>query len=428
MLPINDYYFPLQTGGSSKEEQEKSITITSNGVNKVTPDAGKSLSKVSITTNVPQSGVPEQGVIFSDYDSSGYPHTATIKNIYTQLVSSILGAAVIINMTDAILANFCVDNTNSNYFKNIETINISITSKLGQDQFCFYAKNMFINLYNLKTINFIDQTFTTVIYSGERLFKNTGFTELSLNNIALDGTSSGMFESCKQLTTVNCTGLITTSATSVNYSKILPSSIFSSCSKLSSINLEVTDIVEIKGSAFRGCVALTQINLPSSLTKIGNSAFCNSGLTSIVIPESVTEIGEYIFMECKSLTTVTLPNNMTLIPYYIFGECTALTNITIPESVTEINGYAFYNCTSLTTLTIPAAVTEIGDYALQIGSTDNKATITFKSTTPPTIPYPSVFKTSTLNKIYVPSASVEAYKTADNWTYLAAYIEADPNE
>lgn len=55
MLPINDYYFPLQTGGSSKEEQEKSITITSNGVNTVTPDAGKSLSKVSITTNVPQS-------------------------------------------------------------------------------------------------------------------------------------------------------------------------------------------------------------------------------------------------------------------------------------------------------------------------------------------------------------------------------------
>ena len=133
-------------------------------------------------------------------------------------------------------------------------------------------------------------------------------------------------------------------------------------------------------------------------------------------------------MQCKSLTTVTLPNNMTLIPYYIFGECTALTNITIPENVTEIKGYAFYECTSLTTLTIPAAVTTIGNYALQIGSTDNKATITFKSTTPPTIPYLSVFATSTLNKIYVPSASVEAYKTADKWTSLAAYIEADPNE
>lgn len=433
MLPINDYYFPLQTGGSSKEEQEKSITITSNGVNIVTPDAGKSLSKVSITTNVPQSGVPEKGVIFSDYDSEGYPHTATIKNMKLGAAHSHIGSTTVISTDTAILYNGASSQSDwascNNYFKKIEALNINITDATATNKFTHYVKGMFKNLYNLKTIKFTNHQFGTIIYFGEEAFYNTGITELSLQNCILYFDANSVFSNCKNLTTVDCTGLITIADDIASqYINSIPSGIFSSCSKLSSINLEVTDIVEIKGSAFRGCVALTQINLPSSLTKIGNSVFYNSGLTSIVIPESVTEIGQYIFMECKSLTTVTLPNNMTLIPYQIFNKCTALTNVIIPESVTKIDGYAFMECSSLTALTIPAAVTEIGNYALQIGSTDNKATITFKSTTPPTIPYPSVFKTSTLNKIYVPSASVEAYKTADKWTSLAAYIEADPNE
>ena len=38
--------------GSSKEEQEKSITITQNGTTEVTPDEGKTLSKVTVTANV----------------------------------------------------------------------------------------------------------------------------------------------------------------------------------------------------------------------------------------------------------------------------------------------------------------------------------------------------------------------------------------
>ena len=36
----------------SKPEQEKSVTITENGTTEVTPDSGKTLSKVTITTNV----------------------------------------------------------------------------------------------------------------------------------------------------------------------------------------------------------------------------------------------------------------------------------------------------------------------------------------------------------------------------------------
>lgn len=45
---------PKGSGGSEKEEQEKSVSIVQNGTSIVTPDANKTLSKVTISTNVPQ--------------------------------------------------------------------------------------------------------------------------------------------------------------------------------------------------------------------------------------------------------------------------------------------------------------------------------------------------------------------------------------
>lgn len=59
-----------------KVEQEKSITITENGSTSVTPDTGKTLSKVNITTNVPQGSNVTKGLVFSEYDTDGYPHKA----------------------------------------------------------------------------------------------------------------------------------------------------------------------------------------------------------------------------------------------------------------------------------------------------------------------------------------------------------------
>lgn len=59
-----------------KVEQEKSITITENGSTSVIPDIGKTLSKVNITTNVPQGSNVTKGLVFSEYDTDGYPHKA----------------------------------------------------------------------------------------------------------------------------------------------------------------------------------------------------------------------------------------------------------------------------------------------------------------------------------------------------------------
>ena len=52
-----------------------------------------------------------------------------------------------------------------------------------------------------------------------------------------------------------------------------------------------------------GCIGLTNITIPDSVTNIHAGAFCGCiGLTSITIPDSVTSISEYAFKNCDNLT------------------------------------------------------------------------------------------------------------------------------
>ena len=156
--------------------------------------------------------------------------------------------------------------------------------------------------------------------------------------------------------------------------------------------------------AFNGCTSLTSITIPNSVTTIDNSAFSNcSGLTSVTIPNSVTSIRRDAFYFCTGLTRVTIPNSVTSIGNFAFYFCSGLTSVTIPNSVTKIGIYTFASCSKLTSITIEA-------------------------TTPPTLANTSAFSDTNNCPIYVPAESVDAYKTATNWSALADRIQAIPTE
>ena len=61
MKNADRYYFPVaDLNGAAKPEQTKTIEVTGNGTQTVTPDAGYVLSSVTVNTNVPAPAVPTQ--------------------------------------------------------------------------------------------------------------------------------------------------------------------------------------------------------------------------------------------------------------------------------------------------------------------------------------------------------------------------------
>ena len=161
-------------------------------------------------------------------------------------------------------------------------------------------------------------------------------------------------------------------------------------------------------AAFKALVdgSITEVTaqMLQGITKICQYAFYSyTKLTSVTIPSSVIIIMAYAFTSCKGLTSVTIPSSVITIGYAAFADCTRLTSVTIPSSVTSIGSSAFQSCTSLTSVTVEA-------------------------TTPPNL-FSYVFDdTSASLVIYVPAASVEAYKAATNWSTYADKIQAIPSE
>ena len=136
------------------------------------------------------------------------------------------------------------------------------------------------------------------------------------------------------------------------------------CMNISSIDFPAS-LTEIGNYAFVMCSGLTSIDFPNTLTTIGVEAFNScSGLTSVEVPNSVTSLGDFAFYCCYGLESIKLPENLTVMPKYVVGLCNKLKSITIPATVTSIGEGAFYSCQSLTEIEIPASVTSIGNYPM----------------------------------------------------------------
>ena len=94
---------------------------------------------------------------------------------------------------------------------------------------------------------------------------------------------------------------------------------------------------------------LTSVEIPSSVTSIGDSAFSGCvSLTSVEIPSSVTSIGKSAFDRCINLTSISIGNGITFIGEMAFYRCTGLTSVKIPSSVVSIGYMAFCSCGELT--------------------------------------------------------------------------------
>ena len=146
-----------------------------------------------------------------------------------------------------------------------------------------------------------------------------------------------------------------------------------------------------------GTTSSAECDASSAITR---NEITKTDLVSVEIGDCVTSIGDEAFTMYSSLTSCTIGNSVTSIGDSAFYGCTSLTSCTIGSGVTSIVDLAFRNCTSLTSITVNA-------------------------TTPPTIGI-DVFSNTNNCTIYVPSASVNAYKSASGWSDYASRIQAIP--
>ena len=145
------------------------------------------------------------------------------------------------------------------------------------------------------------------------------------------------------------------------------------------------------------------IKVETDLTEIGYDAlnFCYT-LVSVKIPNSVTKIRTQGFYCCWNMINVNIPDNVVAIGSNAFGGCKSLQNITIGENVSSIAEYAFSYCEKLVNvyckaITPPEAECRYGFWRA------------FDDNAPD-------------RKIYVPTQSVEAYKSAEGWSDYADAI------
>ncbi len=140
---------------------------------------------------------------------------------------------------------------------------------------------------------------------------------------------------------------------------------FANCANLKEVKFEEGSQLEcIASYIFENCTNLIDIQLPSSVIRIGMYAFRNcANLTNFIMPDSVTTVARFIFCGCTNLKNVSLSENLNKIEEGMFSKCINLTNVMIPIDIETIDYEAFYGCVGLKSITIPNKVKNIKDRA-----------------------------------------------------------------
>ncbi len=125
-------------------------------------------------------------------------------------------------------------------------------------------------------------------------------------------------------------------------------------------NGTVYPVTAIGNDVFKDNATIHTVDIPDSVTAIGDSTFKGSTLQSVVIPDSVTTIGGHAFEDCTGLTDLTISKNVT-----VYNECAfnniGITSLVIPDGVTAIGNAAFAFCMKLESVEIPSSVESLAD-------------------------------------------------------------------
>ncbi len=150
-----------------------------------------------------------------------------------------------------------------------------------------------------------------------------------------------------------------------------------------SANIEIpTSISYIGDEAFLGNTKVKTLSI-DNVANIGNRAFSGcTALTTLTMTEGVNTIGTECFLGCNQLTEIKFANGLTRIGNGAFADCTSLSTLDLNalKSACVIGDAAFWNCASLSNVSMESAnIESIGKAAFGVVNTNSLSTFTFPS-------------------------------------------------
>lgn len=331
-MDITSYLLGKQAGGGGTTtlQNNKSVTINSNGSEVVNPDTGyDGMKKVTVTTSVTPNLESKQITIGTNTTTTITPTQGKDGLSSVEVTTNVPG--IVPTGTLSITSNNTYDVTN---YASAE-VNVS---GAGEPEKGFFAtewdSNGMATKYKVKNMQLITNMFTN--YSS---CPNAYIQEVIIE----PGTQN-----------------ITT----------IPASAFYSCEKLETINLPNT-VTTIKMSAFSSCRNLILTELPSSLTTLETGAFYNCSKISITkIPDTVTSLPKTCFQSCLVIKKISMLNVTSMVGTNGGGSfyyCSGLKKVWIGSAITNngLGRYVFQMCNALETIYIDlprATVTTFTNY------------------------------------------------------------------
>ncbi|MCR5664469.1 MAG: leucine-rich repeat protein [Oscillospiraceae bacterium] len=264
-----------------------------------------------------------------------------------------------------------------NFIGNEELEQATLPSTLESIGFAAFA-----NCKSLTNINFPEGLLTI----GDEAFHECGLISVSLP-ASLTEIGLSAFGYCRDVTSYSVAAGSTafSSENGILYNKDRTTLRYYPAARTDKRFVLPSSVTKIGDYAF--CYAkLENAVLPSGLTSIERGAFAWSSLKQLSLPSGLTDLGERAFNGCKSLKEMTLPAGLrsvsgglfmdsgvekvvvgdgaTSMGWGAFGGCQSLKELVLPDSITNIAYEAFMGCSALPEIDLPDQLQRIDPMAL----------------------------------------------------------------